>query len=103
MRVGVMNVGITCVPSLKISTVPSLKLLPTMITCTIELPLTTDPGVTLTICGVLPVKHTLAPQDSMRGAIGRTSNSARAGRNMDIPGRNHRKQESFYCKSREGE
>src|SRR5882762_6196871 len=64
MREAVMLVGVTCVPSLKIITVPSLKLLPTMVTCTDELPATTDPGVTLVICGELPVKQTFAPQES---------------------------------------
>src|SRR4051794_27720320 len=64
MRVEVIEPGTSCVPSLRISTVPWLKLFPTMVTCTEELPFTTDPGVTLTICGELPVKQTLAPQES---------------------------------------
>ena len=71
MRVEVIKPGTSCVPSLRISTVPWLKLFPIMVTCTEELPLTTDPGVTLTICGAFPVKQTLAPQENS-GSSART-------------------------------
>ena len=64
MRDDVMLAGAICVPSLKMITVPSLKLLPRIVTSTEELPATTVPGVTLLICGELPVKHTFAPQDT---------------------------------------
>src|SRR6266850_76480 len=64
IRDGVMVAGTIWLPSLRIRTVPSLKLLPTMVTSTDELPATTDPGVTLVICGELPVKQTFAPQES---------------------------------------
>src|SRR3954463_6016662 len=71
MRVEVIEPGTSCVPSLRINTVPWLKLFPTMVTCTWELPLATDPGVTLTTCGALPVKQTLAPQENS-GSSART-------------------------------